>query len=187
MAETVAGLLMQLSAATDRGADVSPLTDALQTLIAADPEGTRAAVLAYAGDERTRLWAIGLLADPRDVGLLEAALADPRLRCTALEALAVQPAGDRVDALARSCLDDRDPRVRALAVGLVACRADAAALAGVQRLADDPDVRVRIAVAWRLALLGDRVAEPALRRLRDDPDEMVRRLGEQGLHRLPGS
>lgn len=184
MAQTMADLLRELRATVDRGGDVSPLTDAIERLIEVDPDGSRAALHADDGDPGYRLWAIGLLGDPRDFDLLTAALADPALRFTALEALANQPGADAVDALARTFLDDPDPRVRAMAVGLVAFRDGPGAGTALLPLAGDPDVGVRIAVAWRLSLLRDPATEPALRALQHDPDEMVRRFGTRGLDRL---
>jgi len=85
-----------------------------------------------------RLWAMGLLGDPRDFDVLSAGLVDPGLRFTALEALANQPDADRVDAVARSFLSDPDPMVRSKAAGMVAFRARPGALAALLPLADDP-------------------------------------------------
>nr|BFE58898.1 hypothetical protein GCM10020063_034240 [Dactylosporangium thailandense] len=111
MSQTLDELLRALVAA---GADI----DEIEELVGDDPEGSRAAVWSYAGDEGMRL--IGFLGDPRDFEFLAAHLADPQLRHTALEALANQPDAERADALARSLLDDADPRVRSRAAGMLA-------------------------------------------------------------------
>jgi len=84
-----------------------------------DQHGSRAAVLAHAGDEEMRVWTLGLLSGPADFDVLAAVLAGPRVRYTALEAVANQPDADRVDAVIRSWLNDPDPAVRSKAAGVV--------------------------------------------------------------------
>ena len=184
MSETIDDLLRALGAAVDRRVDVSPLTDAIEALVEEDPEGSRAAVYAYSGDEGMRLWVMGLLGDPRDFDVLAAGLADPELRFTALEALANQPDADRVDAVARSFLDDPDPMVRSKAAGMVSFWARPGALAVLMPLADDPVPDVRMVLGWYLGQLRDRAAEPTLRLLLADPDEQVRKFAGRGLARL---
>jgi HEAT repeat protein len=181
---TLDQLLRELRAARDRDVDVSSLTDAIEAQVEADPEGSREAVHGYAGDEGMRLWAVGLLRDPRDFDVLAAGLVDPELRLTALEALASQPDAGRVDDVARSLLDDPDPAVRAKAAGVVAFWARPAALVVLSPLADDPVAHVRMVVGWYLGGLRDRAAEPILRRLLADPDEQVRKFAGRGLTRL---
>ncbi|GAB3849006.1 hypothetical protein ACFPIJ_52045 [Dactylosporangium cerinum] len=105
MSETLDELLRALAAA-GRGVDASSLMDEIELLVEEDPEGSRTAVYAYAGDEGMRLRLVGFLGDPRDFDVLAAGLADPELRFTALEALTNQPDADRVDAVARSFLVD---------------------------------------------------------------------------------
>jgi HEAT repeat protein len=184
VSKTLDELLRALRAAADRSVDVSSLTDAIEALVEDDPEGSREAVYAYAGDEGTRIWAMGLLGDPRDFDALAAGLADPELRFTALEALANQPDTDRVDDLARTLLDDPDPMVRSKAAGMVAFLARPGALSVLLPLADDPVPQVRMVLGWYLGQLRDRAAEPALRNLLTDPDEQVRKLAARGLARL---
>jgi HEAT repeat protein len=183
---TLDELLRALRAAVDRGVDVSPLTDAIEALVEEDPEGSRAAVYAYTGDEGMRLWAMGLLGDPRDLDVLAAGLTDPELRFTALEALANQTDADRVDAVARSFLDDPDPMVRSKAAGMVSFRAGPGALDALMPLADDPVSHVRMVLGWCLGQLRDRAAEPTLRVHLADPDEQVRKFAARGLARLNG-
>lgn len=72
------------------------------------------------------MWALGLLGDPTDFDALASALANSRLRLTAVQALADQPDADRVDAAARSLLGDPDPRVRSHAAGTVASPGESA-------------------------------------------------------------
>jgi HEAT repeat protein len=131
-----------------------------------------------------RLRLIGFLGDPRDFDVLAAGLADPRLRCTALEGLANQPDGERVDAVARSLLDDADPMVRSRAAGMVSFGARPGALEVLLPLADDPVPHVRMVLGWYLGGLRDRAAEPTLRALLADPDEQVRKFAARGLARL---
>ncbi|MFC5754861.1 HEAT repeat domain-containing protein [Actinomadura rugatobispora] len=183
MPETLDELLCALRAA-DPAADKDSLVDAIEALIADDPVGSRTVILGHAGDEEMRVWALGVLGDPADFGRIAAALADPGLRFTALEALADQPDVDRVDAVARSLLDDPDPMVRSKAVGMVAFYGRPGALAVLLPLVEDPVAHVRMILGRHLGGLGDPAAEPALRLLRDDPDEQVRRFAVRGLARI---
>jgi HEAT repeat protein len=186
MPETLAELLDALRAA-DPATDKDPLVDAIEALVADDPEGSRAVILAHAGNAQLRVWALGLVGHPADFDRIAAALADPQVRYTALEALANQPDADRVDAVARSLLDDPDPGVRAKAAGMVAFYARPGALAALLPLAGDPVAHVRMVVGWHLGGLGDPVVEPTLRILLTDPDEQVRKFAARGLARLvPG-
>lgn len=184
MPEPLEDLLRAFQAAVDRGVDVSLLTDEIEARVEDDPDGSRAAAHAFAGDAMIRLWAIGLLGDPRDFDTLTAGLVDPHLRFTALEALANQPEADRVDEVARSFVNDPDPRVRSKAAGMVAFCARPGALAVLRPLAADPDALVRMVVAYRLGQLGDKEAEPTLRILLADPDEQVRKFAVRGMARL---
>ncbi|MEU4222069.1 HEAT repeat domain-containing protein [Actinoplanes sp. NPDC026623] len=164
--------------------DVSLLIDEIEALVEDDPEGSRAAVWSFAGDEGMRLRLVGFLGDPRDFDVLVAGLADPRLRYTALEGLANQPDDEQVDAVARSLLDDSDPMVRSKAAGIVAFQARPGALVALLPLADDPDPHVRMVLGWYLGGLRDRAAEPALRGLLADPEDQVRKFAARGLARL---
>ncbi|MEV6969836.1 HEAT repeat domain-containing protein [Hamadaea sp. NPDC051192] len=184
MSVTVDELLQALHAGVAGKLDVSSLTDAIEALVEAQPEDSRKAIHAYTGDERLRLWALGLLGDPRDFPVLAAGLADPELRSTALEALAGQPDATRVDEIARSFLDDADPMVRSRAVRMVAFSARPGALAVLSPLAQDPIPHVRMILGWCLGGLGDQAAEPTLRTLLADPDEQVRAFAAHGLRRL---
>ncbi|WP_432843820.1 HEAT repeat domain-containing protein [Dactylosporangium sp. CA-092794] len=163
---------------------MSALIDEIEAFVEDDPEGSRAAVWAYTGDKGMRLRLVGLLGDPRDFDVLAAGLADPQLRYTALEALANQPDAERVDAVARSFLDDDDPAVRSKAAGIVSYRARPGALEVLMPLADDPVPHVRMVLGWYLGGLRDRAAEPTLRALLTDPDEQVRKFAARGLARL---
>ncbi|BFU46676.1 hypothetical protein KRMM14A1004_49130 [Krasilnikovia sp. MM14-A1004] len=163
---------------------MSPLIDDIEAIVEGDPEGSRTAVWSFAGDEGMRLRLVGFLADPRDFEVLAAALADPQLRYTALEALANQPDAERVDAAARSYLDDADPMVRSMAAGIVSFRARPGALEVLLPLADDPVPHVRMVLGWHLGGLRDRAAEPTLRRLMADTEEQVRKFAARGLARL---
>ncbi|MGK5684035.1 HEAT repeat domain-containing protein [Actinoplanes sp. URMC 104] len=176
--------LLRALAAAGPGEDVSPLMDDIEALVAEDPDGSRSAVLSFADDGGVRLWLVGLLADPRDFDVLAAALADPRLRATALEGLMNQPDVDRVDAVARRLLDDADPLIRSRAAGMVAFRAGPGALDVLLPRADDPVAHVRMVLGWYLGGLGDPVAEPTLRGLLADPDDQVRAFAARGLARL---
>jgi HEAT repeat protein len=176
--------LRALNAAVDRGVDVTSLTDDIEALVEDDPEGSRTAVHAYTGDEGLRLWALGLIGDPRDFDVLAGGLADPLLRFTALEGLANQPDADRVDAVVRLFLDDPDPKVRSRAAGTVAFLGRPGALAALLPLVEDPDPDVRMILGWRLGGLGDPAAEPALRVLLTDSDKRVRSFAARGLARL---
>jgi HEAT repeat protein len=184
--ETLDELLHALRAAVVRGVDVSPLTDAIEALVEEDPEDSRTAIYAYTGNEEMRLWAMGLLGDPRDFDVLAAGLSDPELRFTALEALANQPDADRVDAVARSFLDDPDPMVRSKAASMVAFRARPGALAVLLPLAEDPVPHVRLVIGYRLGQLRDPAAEPTLQKLLTDSDEGVRKAAARGLAWLIG-
>jgi HEAT repeat protein len=181
--ETIDELLHSLAAA-DPASDKDRLVDAIEARVAEDPPGSRAAILAHEGDEQMRVWALGLVGDPADFDLIAAALADPQLRYTALEALASQPDAGRVDDVARSLLDDPEPMVRSKAAGIVAFRARPGALAALLPLAADPAPHVRMLIGWHLGGLGDPAAEPALRALLDDPDEQVREFAAHGLARI---
>ncbi|MGI5185118.1 hypothetical protein ACQEVZ_53590 [Dactylosporangium sp. CA-152071] len=64
-----------------------PVVDEIDELVAADPAHSRAVILAYTGDEVTRLWALGRLGDPLDLPTVAAALTDPALRHVAMESL----------------------------------------------------------------------------------------------------
>ena len=164
--------------------DVSPLVDDIEALVEEDPAGSRSAVWSFTADEGIRLRLIGFLGDPRDFDVLAAGLADPRLRYTALEGLANQPDADRVDGVARSLLDDADPRVRSKAARMVAFRARTGALEVLLPLAGDPVPHVRMVLGWELGGLRDLAAEPTLRALLADPDEQVRKFAAHGLARL---
>ena len=179
--------LLHALRAADPAADKDALVDAIEALVADDPDGSRTAVLAHAGDELMRVWALGLLGDPADFDVLAAALSDPRLRYTALESLANQPDADRVDAVARSLLDDPDPAVRSKAAGIVAFHARPGALTALLPLSGDPVAQVRMVVGWHLGGLDDPAADATLRILLTDPDEQVRKFAARGLARLLGS
>jgi HEAT repeat protein len=183
MSATLDKLLRALATA-GLGVDVSPLMDDIEALVEDDPEGSRSAVWSFAGDEGMRLRLVGFLGDPRDFGFLAAGLADPQLRSTALEGLANQPDVERVDAVARTLLDDADPSVRSRAAGMVAFRAGPGALEALLPLADDPVPHVRMVLAWYLGGLRDRAAEPTLRGLLADSDDQVRAFAVRGLARL---
>jgi hypothetical protein len=178
--------LMHALHAADPTTDKDPLVDAIEALVADDPEGSRAVILAHDGYASTCLWALGLLGDPADVDLIAAALADPDpgLRYTALEALSNQPDLDRIDALARSMLNDPDSSVRSKAVGMVAYYARPGALDLLLPLAADPAANVRMVLGWRLGGLGDLAAEPTLRILLNDRNEQVRKFAARGLERM---
>lgn len=186
MPETLGELLQALRAADSASEkdQKDQLVDAIEALVADDPEGSREAILAHAGDEQMRVWALGLVGDPADFDLIAAALDDPELRYTALEALASQPDAGRVDDVARSLLDDPEPMVRSKAAGIVAFRARPGALAALLPLAEDPAAQVRMLIGWHLGGLGDPAAEPALRTLLEDPDEQVREFAAHGLARI---
>jgi HEAT repeat protein len=164
--------------------DASLLVDDIEALVEHDPEGSRTAVWSFAGDEGIRLRLIGFLGDPRDFDVLAAGLADPQLRYTALEGLANQPDAGRVDAVARSLLDDADPNVRSKAARIVSFRAGPGALEVLLPLAGDPVPHVRMVLGWELGGLRDRAAEPTLRALLTDADEQVRKFAARGLARL---
>jgi HEAT repeat protein len=183
MSGTLDALLRALAAA-GRGVDASALMDEIESLVEADPEGSRTAVHAYAGDEGIRLRLVGFLGDPRDFDVLAAGLTDPQLRFTALEALTNQPDTERVDGVARSFLADPDPMVRSIAAGMVSFWARPGALEALLPLADDPVPHVRMDLGWHLGGLRDPAAEPALRGLLADPDEQVRTFAARGLARL---
>jgi HEAT repeat protein len=178
-------MLHALRASVASGAwwDTDPLVEAIENLIEDEPEACRAVILGYDGDEMGRLWALGLVGDPADFDRIAAALGDPELRHAALEALGNQPDADRVDAVARSLLDDTDPRIRSRAAGMVAFRNRPDAIGALQPLTTDPDVAVRAALGWHLCRLGD-PAEPTLRTLLDDPEEAVRMSAARGLARI---
>ena len=177
-------LLHALDAAVDRGADVTSLTDDIEALVEGDPEGSRIAVHAYTGREGSRLWALGLIGDPRDFDILAGGLDEPLLRFTALQGLANQPDADRVDAVVRPFLGDPDPKVRSKAAGVVAFLARPGALASLLPLVEDPDPEVRMILGWRLGGLGSPAAESALHVLLIDSDEQVRSFAARGLARL---
>ena len=184
MPEALDELLNALRIAVDRGHDVSPLTDEIEALVEDDPDGSRVAVYAFDGDEMIRLWAIGLLGDPRDFDTLTAALVDPDLRFTALEALTNQPDAGRADDVARSLVNDPDPKMRSTAAGMVAYRARPGALAVLRSLAADADPHVRMVLAYHLGQLGDKEAEPTLRILLADPHEQVRKFAVRSMAKL---
>ncbi|WP_433249529.1 HEAT repeat domain-containing protein [Actinomadura nitritigenes] len=142
MSKELAGLMGALNAAHDP-VDKGRLMDEIEAIIMTDPEGSRATVLAYEGDEGLRLRALGEVGDPADFDLIAEALADPALRETALEALAGQPDAGGVDALARSYLDDPAPAVRSRAAGLVAFHGRPGA---VEALLPSPRTRSRMCV-----------------------------------------
>jgi len=177
MSKTLDELLCALATAGP-GVDLSPLIDDIESLVEDDPEGSRAAVWSFAGDEAMRLRLVGFLADPRDFDVLAAALADPQLRHTALEGLANQPDAERVHALARALLDDADPMIRSRAACIVSFRARPGALEVLLPLAGDPVPHVRMVLGWYLGGLRNRAAEPALRGLLTDPDEQVRKFAD---------
>ncbi|XVU29886.1 HEAT repeat domain-containing protein [Actinoplanes sp. CA-054009] len=106
-----------------------------------------------------------------------------RIRLTALEALSHQPDTDRMDALARSFLDDPEAKVRSRALGMVAFAARPGALDALLPLVGDPDSHVRMQLAWRLGGLPDSRAARALRTLLTDPDEGVRKFAARGIER----
>ena len=176
--------LLRAFAMAGPGVDVSSLIDDIEALVEDDPEGSRSAVWSFAGDEGMRLRLVGFLGDPRDFDVLVAGLTDPQLRFTALEGLANQPDVERVDAVARSLLDDADPLVRSRAAGMVAFGARPGALEVLLPLADDSVPHVRMVVGWYLGGLRDRAAEPTLRGLLADPDDQVRAFAARGLARL---
>jgi len=119
MSQTLGELLYAMRA-VEPGGDQHPLVDAIEAQIADDPVGSRVVILGYTGDELMRIWALGLLADPDDFDLLSAAVTDPGLRFTALEALSGQPDRQRAGGIARTFLDDPDPRIRDFAARMVA-------------------------------------------------------------------
>jgi HEAT repeat protein len=176
--------LLRELAAPGPGVDVGLLVDDIEALVEEDPEGSRAAVLSFAGGEGMRLALIGFLRDPRDFDVLAAGLADPQMRDTALEGLGNQPDADRVDAVARSLLDDANPRISSRAARIVSFLARPGALEVLLPLADDPVPHVRMILGWDLGGLRDRAAEPTLLALQDDPDEQVRKFAAHGLARL---
>ena len=176
-------LLHTLDAAVDRGVDVTSLTDDIEALLDDDPDGSRIAVHAYTARAGTRLWALGLIGDPRDFDILAGGLDEPLLRPTALDGLANQPDADRVDAVVRPFLGDPDPKVRSKAAGVVAFLARPGALASLLPLVEDPDPEVRMILGWRLGEFGGPAAESALQVLLTDPDEQVRSFATRGLAR----
>ncbi|MET3421206.1 HEAT repeat protein [Actinoplanes tereljensis] len=183
MSPTLDELLRALATAGP-GVDVPSLVDDIEAFVEGDPERSRTAIWSFAGDEGLRLRLVGFLADPRDFDVLVSALVDPRLRYTALEGLANQPDVERVDAVARSLLDDPDPMVRSKAAGMVSFGARPGALEVLLPLAGDPVPHVRMVLGWHLGGLRDRAAEPVLRGLLTDPDEQVRKFAARGLARL---
>ena len=176
--------LLRALAGAGPDVDVAPMIDHIESLVEDDPEGSRSAVWSFAGDAGMRLRLVGFLGDARDFDFLAAGLADPQLRSTALEGLTNQPDVERVDALARTLLDDADPKVRSRAAGIVAFHARPGALEVLLPLADDPVPHVRMVLCWYLGGLPDRVAEPTLRGLLADPDDQVRAFAARGLARL---
>ncbi|MDG6103437.1 HEAT repeat domain-containing protein [Dactylosporangium aurantiacum] len=170
MARTLRDLLHAMDAVCDCA---DPVVDEIEALVAADPAGSRRHILAHPGSPLTRLWALGLTADPADLDELTATALQPptptgdgggdqdqradagdrALRHTALVALGNQPDRARVDAVARSLLTDPDPGIRAAAAGIVGFLARPGAADALRPLAADPDPGVRTQVTWRLRRL----------------------------------
>ncbi|GIE29591.1 hypothetical protein Ait01nite_026360 [Actinoplanes italicus] len=181
---TFGELLHALRAAADRGADFRDLEDDIEHLAEHEPEASRAETLAYTGDEEMRIWALGLIGDPRDRDRFVAALDDPDLRFTALEALGNQPDRDHTDRIARTFLDDPDPMVRSKAAGLVLWLRRPGYIEALLPLTADPDRDVRSVITLRLGIRAEPAAEPLLRIMLDDPDDRIRRSAEKALQRL---
>jgi HEAT repeat protein len=62
--------LLHALRAADPVVDKDALVDAIEALVTNDPEGSRKAILAHAGDEQMRVWALGLLGDPADFDMV---------------------------------------------------------------------------------------------------------------------
>jgi HEAT repeat protein len=181
-----ADLLHRLRAAADRGLDFRDLEDEIEHLAECEPETSRADALAYTGDESMRIWALGLIGDPRDLPRIVAALDDPDLRFTALEAVGGQRDRDVIDPIARAYLTDADPHVRAKAAGLVAWLRRPGYVEALMPLTGDGDEHVRSIVTLRLAVRADPDAAPLLRVMLDDPAGRIRRSAQRALDRLAG-
>jgi HEAT repeat protein len=194
-----ADLLHRLRAAADRdlrggdlpdldfcGLGLGELKDEIEHLAEFEPEASRAEALAYTGDELMRIWALGLIGDPRDLDRIVAALDDPGLRFTALEAVGGQRDRDVIDPIARGYLTDPDPDVRAKAVSLVAWLRRPGYVDALMPLTRDPDENVRSIITLRLAIRAEPAAEPLLRVMVDDPVDRIRRSAQRGLEHLTG-
>ncbi len=145
----------------------------VRTLDVATPAG-REALLSMIQDPDSAVAAaaaaraLGLTDDERPASRLRQLLADPdpRLRCAAVEQLALAPA-DCAAPLASELVTDREPEVRAAALERLAAaapdRALGPALAGLQ----DPDPAVRAAAGRALGSAGGHHIEDILAALRD--------------------
>jgi HEAT repeat protein len=181
---TFGELLHALRAAADRGVDFRDIEDDIEFLAEHEPGTSRAGALAHTGDEQMRIWALGLIADPRDHDRIVAALEDPELRFTALEALGNQRDRDHTDRIARTFLADPDPLVRSKAAGLVIWLRRPGFLEALLPLTADPDRDVRSVITLKLGIRPDPAAESLLRVLADDADDRIRRSATRALERL---
>ncbi|BEL05021.1 hypothetical protein Q0Z83_032120 [Actinoplanes sichuanensis] len=177
-------LLRRLRSAADQGFDFREIEDEIEYLAEFEAETSRAEALALTGDASMRIWALGLIGDARDLPILVAALDDPALRFTALEAVGGQRDRGPIDAIARGYLTDPDPAVRSKAAGLVAWLRRPGYVAALMPLTGDPDQDVRSGITNRLAMRGDATAVPLLRVMLGDPVERIRRNAQRGLDRL---
>ncbi|MEU4155414.1 HEAT repeat domain-containing protein [Actinoplanes sp. NPDC026670] len=177
-------LLRQLRSAADQGFDFREIEDEIEYLAEFEAETSRAEALAFTGDASMRVWALGLIGDARDLPIMVAALDDPALRHTALEAVGGQRDREPIDGIARAFLDDPDPGVRRQAASLVAWLRRPGYAEALLPLTRDTDQDVRSVITLRLAMHGDATAAPLLRIMLDDPVERIRRNAQRGLDRL---